>query len=159
MGVGELTNRLNNDLEKIISLLKKIIDLSSRLITALVILIYSFCISIIVGIEFIVLGIFMYILANIYYPKIKKVQEEISIEYLFNNIQYSLVYNPSNYESNKQILNDSLGENNCSLNNDYYCQISNGVKGGYANSNGDIAIWINNFSCSINQYKTQCYLE
>ena len=66
MGVGELTNRLNNDLEKIISLLKRIVDLSSRLITALVILIYSFYISIIVGIEFIVLGIFMYILANIY---------------------------------------------------------------------------------------------
>ncbi len=80
MGVGELTNRLNNDLEKIISLLKRIVDLSSRLITALVILIYSFYISIIVGIEFIVLGIFMYILANIYYPKIKKIQEEISKE-------------------------------------------------------------------------------
>ena len=84
---------------------------------------------------------------------------EISIEYLLNNTKYSLVYNPSNYESNKQILNNSLGENNCSLNNDYYCQINNGVTGGYANSNGDIAIWINNFSCSINQYKTQCYLE
>lgn len=80
MGVGELTNRLNNDLEKIISLLKRIVDLSSRFITALVILIYSFYISIIVGIEFIVLGIFMYILANIYYPKIKKIQEEISKE-------------------------------------------------------------------------------
>lgn len=80
MGVGELTNRLNNDLEKIISLLKRIVDLSSRLITAIVILIYSFYISIIVGIEFIVLGIFMYILANIYYPKIKKIQEEISKE-------------------------------------------------------------------------------
>ena len=80
MGVGELTNRLNNDLEKIISLLKRIVDLSSKLITALVILIYSFYISIIVGIEFIVLGIFMYILANIYYPKIKKIQEEISKE-------------------------------------------------------------------------------
>ena len=80
MGVGELTNRLNNDLEKIISLLKRIVDLSSRLITAIVILIYSFYISIIVGIEFIVLGIFMYILANNYYPKIKKIQEEISKE-------------------------------------------------------------------------------
>ena len=80
MGVGELTNRLNNDLEKIISLLKKIVDLSSRLITAIVILFYSFYISIYVGLEFIVLGIIMYILANIYYPKIKKVQEEISKE-------------------------------------------------------------------------------
>ena len=80
MGVGELTNRLNNDLEKIISLLKKIVDLSSRLITAIVILFYSFYISIYVGLEFIALGIIMYILANIYYPKIKKVQEEISKE-------------------------------------------------------------------------------
>lgn len=80
MGVGELTNRLNNDLEKIISLLKRIIDLSSRFITAIVILIYSFYVSIFVGLEFIILGIIMYILANIYYPRIKKVQEEISKE-------------------------------------------------------------------------------
>ena len=80
MGVGKLTNRLNNDLENIISLLKKIVDLSSRLITAIVILFYSFYISIYVGLEFIALGIIMYILANIYYPKIKKVQEEISKE-------------------------------------------------------------------------------
>ena len=80
MGVGELTNRLNNDLEKIISLLKGIIDLSSRFIMAVVILIYSFYVSIFVGLEFIILGIIMYILANIYYPRIKKVQEEISKE-------------------------------------------------------------------------------
>ena len=80
MGVGELTNRLNNDLEKIISLLKGIIDLSSRFITAVVILIYSFYVSIFVGLEFIILGVIMYILANIYYPKVKKAQEEISKE-------------------------------------------------------------------------------
>lgn len=80
MGIGELTNRLNNDLEKIMSLLKNIIDLASNFITAIVILIYSFCVSIFVGLEFIILGIAMYILANIYYPKIKKVQEEISKE-------------------------------------------------------------------------------
>ena len=82
--------------------------------------------------------------------------KEISIEYLFNNIQYSLVYNPSNYESNKQFLKDSFGENNCSLNNNYYCQISNGVTGGYANSNGDIGIFMNNFSCYMSQNKTYC---
>ena len=80
MGVGELTNRLNNDLEKIISLLKRIIDLSSRFIIAIVILIYSFYVSIFVGLEFIMFGIIMYVLANIYYPRIKKVQEEISKE-------------------------------------------------------------------------------
>ena len=83
--------------------------------------------------------------------------KEISIEYLFNNIQYSLVYNPSNYESNKQVLKDSFGENNCfSHNNDnyYYCQI--GITGGNANINGDIDIFINNFSCYISQNKTYC---
>ena len=80
MGVGELTNRLNYDLEKIILLLKRIIDLSSKFITAIVILIYSFYVSLFVGLEFIILGIIMYILANVYYPKIKKVQEEISKE-------------------------------------------------------------------------------
>ena len=82
--------------------------------------------------------------------------KEISIEYLFNNIQYSLVYNPSNYESNRQVLKDSFGENNCfSHNNDnYYCQI--GITGGNANINGDIDIFINNFSCYISQNKTYC---
>ena len=83
--------------------------------------------------------------------------KEISIEYLFNNIQYSLVYNPSNYESNKQVLKDSFGENNFfSHNNDnyYYCQI--GITGGNANINGDIDIFINNFSCYISQNKTYC---
>lgn len=84
--------------------------------------------------------------------------KEINIEYLFNNIQYSLVYNPSNYESNKQFLKDSFGENNCSsvYNNDNYCYCQNGSIGGNANINGDIGIFINNFSCYISQNKTYC---
>ena len=78
MGVGELTNRLNNDLERIISLIQRIIDLASRFILAICILIYAFVISVFVGLELIAFGIVMYLLANVYYPKIKKIQEEIS---------------------------------------------------------------------------------
>ena len=78
MGVGELTNRLNNDLENIISLLTKIIDFSSKIIMAIIVFIYSFTVSIYIGLEFTVLGVVMFLLANVYYPKIKKIQEEIS---------------------------------------------------------------------------------
>ena len=78
MGVGELTNRLTSDTSNIMNLLKQIINLSTRLITAVVVFIYSFTVSIYVGLEFTALGIVMYLLANVYYPKIKKFQENIS---------------------------------------------------------------------------------
>ncbi len=78
MGVGELTNRLTSDTSNIMNLLKQIINLSTRLITAVVVFIYSFTVSIYVGLEFTALGIVMYLLANVYYPKIKKYQENLS---------------------------------------------------------------------------------
>lgn len=78
MGVGELTNRLTSDTSNIMNLLKQIINLSTRLITAVVVFIYSFTVSIYIGLEFTALGIVMYLLANVYYPKIKKIQENIS---------------------------------------------------------------------------------
>ena len=78
IGVGQLTNRLNGDLEKVISLLSRIIDFISGLIMGIIILIYSFTISIYVGLEFVALAIVMYIFANIYFPKIQKIQEKIA---------------------------------------------------------------------------------
>ena len=77
-GVGELTNRLTSDTTKIISLLKQIVNLITRIITAIAIYIYSFTVSIYIGLEFTALGLFMYILANVFYPKVKKSQEGIS---------------------------------------------------------------------------------
>ena len=80
MGVGELTNRLTSDLYSIMYLLRGIVTLSTRLITAIVIYIYSFTVSIYIGLEFSAMAIAMYLLANVYYPKIKKIQEKISKE-------------------------------------------------------------------------------
>ena len=87
MGVGELTNRLTNDTNNIMSLLKQIINLISRLTTAIIVYVYSFTISIYIGLEFTALGIIMYLLANVYYPKIKKTQEEITkqVDKLYKN--------------------------------------------------------------------------
>ena len=79
-GVGELTNRLTADTNNIISLLKQIINLTTKFITAIIVYIYSFTISIYIGLEFTAMGIAMYLLANVYYPKIKKIQEKISEE-------------------------------------------------------------------------------
>ena len=77
-GVGELTNRLTSDTNNVISILKQIVNLTTRLITALVVYIYSFTVSIYIGLEFTAMGILMYLLANVFYPKIKKTQDEIS---------------------------------------------------------------------------------
>lgn len=77
IGAGEFVNRMYSDPERILELLNKLIRLTCRLIIAIIIVILSFTISWIVGIELIILCIFMFLLSNLYYPKIKKIQEGI----------------------------------------------------------------------------------
>ncbi|MGN1370823.1 MAG: ABC transporter ATP-binding protein [Candidatus Coprovivens sp.] len=77
IGSGEFVNRLYNDPDRILELLQKLIKLSCRLIIAIVIAIISFTISGIVGLELLLLCVVMFILSNIYYPKLKKIHEEI----------------------------------------------------------------------------------
>ncbi len=77
IGVGEFINRMYTDPDRILELLNKLIKLSCRLIIAIIIVGISFSISIYVGLELLVLCIVMFILSNIYYPKIKKTQEAI----------------------------------------------------------------------------------
>lgn len=77
IGTGEFVNRMYSDPERILELLNKLIKLTCRLVIAIVIVVISFTISWIVGVELVVLCIAMYILSNIYYPKIKKIQESI----------------------------------------------------------------------------------
>lgn len=90
----------------------------------------------------------------------------IGIEYMLNNKRYSLTYDPSYFEDNKQVLDNSFidvyGDNRChSVNeNHYYCQDSIGANmTGAALSDGSINFEINHFGCSMNQYKTNCALD
>jgi len=80
IGTGEFINRMYSDPDRILELLSKLIKLSCRLIVAIIIVIVSFTISWVVGIELLVLAFIMFIMANIYYPKIKKLQENIKKE-------------------------------------------------------------------------------
>ncbi len=80
IGTGEFINRMYTDPDRILELLQKLIKLSCRLVIAIIIVIVSFTISWIVGLELILLAILMFIMANIYYPKIKKTQEDIKKE-------------------------------------------------------------------------------
>ena len=77
VAVGEFINRIYTDPDRVLELLQKLIKLSCRLVIALIIVGISFTISIYVGLELILLCVVMFILSNIYYPKIKKVQEAI----------------------------------------------------------------------------------
>ena len=77
IGSGEFINRMYNDPDRILELLQKLIKLSCRLIIAVIIVCISFTISWIVGLELVLLCIVMFILSNIYYPKLKKIHEDI----------------------------------------------------------------------------------
>lgn len=90
IGTGEFINRLSTDPERILELLQKLIKLTCRLIIAIIVVFVAFSVSLIVGLELMVLVIVMYILSNIYYPEIKKMQELIkkdSDKYIKNATQ------------------------------------------------------------------------
>ncbi len=77
IGVGEFINRMYTDPDRVLELLQKLIKLSCRLIIAIIIVIISFTVSLYVGLELVLLVVVMFILSNIYYPKIKNTQEKI----------------------------------------------------------------------------------
>lgn len=77
MGTGEFINRMYNDPDKILELLARLIKLFCRLVVALVIVIISFMQSVIIGVELLVLCVIMFILSNVYYPRLKKINEDI----------------------------------------------------------------------------------
>ena len=77
IGVGEFINRMHTDPDRILDLLNKLIKLSCRLVIAIVIVFVSFSVSLYVGLELVFLCIVMFWLSNIYYPKLKKIHEEI----------------------------------------------------------------------------------
>lgn len=80
IGVGEFINRMYTDPDRVLELLQKLIKLTCRLVIAIIIVVISFTISIIVGIELVILCLIMFVLSNIYYPKLKKINEDIKKE-------------------------------------------------------------------------------
>ena len=80
IGVGEFINRLYNDTDRVMELLAKLIKLVCKALVVVFVLIISFNISIILGIEIIIFGLIMGFISYKFFPKIKKVQEEIKKE-------------------------------------------------------------------------------
>lgn len=80
IGVGEFINRLYNDTDRVMELLAKLIKLVCKALVVVFVLIISFNISIILGIEIIIFGLMMGFISYKFFPKIKKVQEEIKKE-------------------------------------------------------------------------------
>ncbi len=80
IGVGEFINRMYTDPDRILELLNKLIKLTCRLIIAIVIVVISFTVSLWVGLELLLLVIVMFVLSNVYYPRLKKIHEEIKKE-------------------------------------------------------------------------------
>ena len=80
IGVGEFINRMYTDPDRILDLLQKLIKLTCRLVIAIIIVAVSFTVSLYVGLELLLLVVVMFILSNIYYPKLKKIHEEIKKE-------------------------------------------------------------------------------
>lgn len=80
IGVGEFINRLYNDTDRVMELLAKLIKLLCKALVVVFVLIISFNISIILGIEIIIFGLIMGFISSKFFPKIKKVQEEIKKE-------------------------------------------------------------------------------
>lgn len=80
IGAGEFINRMYTDPDRILELLQKLIKLTCRLIIAIIIVGISFTVSIYVGLELLVLCVVMFILSNVYYPKLKKTHELIKAD-------------------------------------------------------------------------------
>ncbi len=77
IGVGEYINRLYNDTERVMSLLKSLIKLICKSLVAIVLLIFSFTISWLLGCEILIFSLGMGIISYKFFPKIKKTQEKI----------------------------------------------------------------------------------
>ncbi len=80
MGVGEFTNRLSNDPDRIMELLSQMIRLICRFSIVIIILIASFKISLLLGCEILLLAIMMGFISARFFPHIKKSHEKIKKE-------------------------------------------------------------------------------
>lgn len=80
IGVGEYTNRLYTDPDRIMELLSKMVRLICRAVVVIVIIVIALKVSWILFAEIILLALFMGFISNKFFPKIKKSQEAIKKE-------------------------------------------------------------------------------
>lgn len=80
IGVGEYINRLQNDTDRVMSLLNKLIKLTSKSLVVVAVIIISFKISWILGVEILIFSIVMGSISAFFFPRIKKTQESIKKE-------------------------------------------------------------------------------
>ena len=80
IGVGEYINRLQNDTDRVMSLLNKLIKLTSKSLVVIAVLVISFKISWILGVEILIFSIVMGSISAFFFPRIKKTQESIKKE-------------------------------------------------------------------------------
>ena len=80
IGVGEYINRLHNDTDRVMSLLNKLIKLICKSLVIIIVLYISFRISWILGLEIVLFSLVMGVTSYIFFPKIKKTQQQIKIE-------------------------------------------------------------------------------
>ncbi len=76
-GVGELSNRIQSDPDRIIDLLGRLIKFVSRLTTAVFIIVFTIYLSWILLIEVLIFTFVVFIISRHYHPLIKRNQEEI----------------------------------------------------------------------------------
>ena len=77
IGVGEFTNRLCNDPDRIMELMSQMIRLICKFSIVIVVLVYSFKISLLLGLEILIFAILMGFISSKFFPRIKKSHEKI----------------------------------------------------------------------------------
>ena len=80
MGVGEFINRIYTDPDRVMELLAKLIKMICKSIVVAVIVVLAFKISLLLGLEIVIFGFVMGFISYKFFPKIKKIQEEVKKE-------------------------------------------------------------------------------
>lgn len=77
IGSGEFINRLYTDPDRVMELLAKLIKVICKFIVVFIVIFICFKISIILGVEILIFAICMGVISYVFFPKIKKMQENI----------------------------------------------------------------------------------
>ena len=77
MGSGEFINRLYTDPERVMELLAKLIKVICKIIVVFIVIFICFNVSILLGIEIVIFAICMGVISYVFFPRIKKMQENI----------------------------------------------------------------------------------
>ncbi len=80
MGVGEFINRLSSDTDRVIELLAKMLTMICRIVVVIGIFVVSLFTSWVLALELVVFSVIMGLIANVFFPKIKKEQEKLKEE-------------------------------------------------------------------------------